>query len=119
MCKMKTIFEQIGEKIASWLDSQGETQSFFAERMGVSKQVMSKIVNGKKAINIDEITKIAGIIGVTVDELLKPKDIPQVIQEPILFMIGKLEKENTKEGLQFLNHVMNEMIELEEILHSK
>ncbi|WP_185602145.1 helix-turn-helix domain-containing protein [Paenibacillus sp. 598K] len=116
---MKTIFEQIGEKIAGWLESQGETQSFFAERMGISKQVMSKIVNGKKAINIDEIAKIANIIGVTVDELLRPKETPQVIQEPILFMMGKLENENTKEGLQFLNHVMNEMIELEEILHSK
>lgn len=116
---MKTIFEQIGEKIANWLDSQNETQSFFAERMGVSKQVMSKIVNGKKAINIDEITKIASIIGVTVDELLKPKDAPPVIKEPILFMIGKLDNENTKEELQFLNHVMNEMIDLEEILQSK
>lgn len=116
---MKTIFEQIGEKISTWLESQGKTQSLIAERMGVSKQVMSKIVNGKKAINIEEITKIAGIIGVTVDELLQLKDAPQVIQEPILFMIGKLEKEHTKEGLQFLNHVMNEMIELEEILHSK
>lgn len=111
---MKTIFEKIGEKIASWLESQGETQSFFAERMGISKQVMSKIVNGKKAINIDEIAKIASIIGVTVDEILRPKETPQVIQEPILFMIGKLENENTKEGLQFLNHVMNEMIELED-----
>jgi len=116
---MKTIFEQIGEKIADWLDSQGQTQSFFTERMGVSKQVMSKIVNGKKAINFDEITKIASIIGVTVDELLKSGSTPQVIQEPVLFMIGNLDKESTKEGLQFLNHVMNEMIELEELLHSK
>lgn len=42
-----------------------------------------------------------------------------MIQEPILFMVGKIDNENTKEGLQFLNHVMNEMIELEELLHSK
>lgn len=71
---MKTIFEQIGEKIAYWLKSQDETQSFFAERMGISKQVMSKIINGKKAINIDEIARIATIMGVTVDELLSFKE---------------------------------------------
>lgn len=116
---MKTIFEQIGEKIAVWLTSQDQTQNFFAERMGVSKQVMSKIINGKKAINIEEITKISGIMGVTVDELLKFQTTSQVIQEPVLFMIGELDKESTKEGLRFLNHVMNEIIELEEILQLK
>jgi transcriptional regulator with XRE-family HTH domain len=117
---MKTIFEQIGEKIANWLNTQKETQVFFAERMGVSKQVMNKIVNGKKAINIEEIGKIADIMGLKVDELLKTKDVTTgMISEPIMFMIGKINNENTKEQLQFLNHVMNEMIELEELLHSK
>ena len=116
---MKTIYEQIGEKIAGYLESRGENQSFFVERMGISKQVMDKIVSGKKAINIDEIAKIASCMEVTVDELLRIKESPQVIQEPVLFMVEKLENENTKEGIRFLNHVMNEMIELEELLHIK
>ncbi|MFF1291641.1 helix-turn-helix domain-containing protein [Bacillus thuringiensis] len=115
---MKTIFEQIGEKITNWLTTQGKSQTFFAERMGVSKQVFSKIINGKKAINVEEISKIAGIMSVSVDSLLKIDEPTPIIQEPIMFMIGKLENENTKEKLQFLNHVMDEMIELEELLNS-
>ncbi|TDQ36385.1 helix-turn-helix domain-containing protein [Aureibacillus halotolerans] len=116
---MKTIFEQIGEKILTWLELHNETQTFIAKRMGVSKQVMSKIVNGKKAITLEEITKIADIIDVSVDELLRPKNDLKVIEEPVLFMIGTLENENTKEGMQFLNHVMNEMMGLEKVLGKK
>ncbi|WP_449354879.1 hypothetical protein ACUL41_00930 [Virgibacillus natechei] len=37
---MSTIFEQIGERIATWLTDHHETQAFFAERMDISKQVM-------------------------------------------------------------------------------
>lgn len=115
---MKTIFEQIGNKIVEWLKSQEQSQNFFADRMGISKQVASKIINGKKAINVDEIRKIAAIMNVSVDTLLQMDEPTPIIQEPIMFMIGKLENENTKEKLQFLNHVMDEMIELEEILNS-
>ncbi|MGE7869296.1 helix-turn-helix domain-containing protein [Bacillus paramycoides] len=115
---MKTIFEQIGDRITDWLKSQGQSQTFFADRMGISKQVASKIINGKKAINVEEISKIAGIMNVSVDGLLKIDEPTPIIQEPIMFMIGKLDNENTKEKLQFLNHVMDEMIELEDLRNS-
>lgn len=113
---MKTIFEQIGEKINLWLKEQEQSQLFFAERMGISKQVMSKIVKGKKAINIEEIRKISDIMGITVDDLLESTQPLPIIQDPIMYMIGNSNNENTKEKLQFLNHVMNEMIELEDSL---
>ncbi|WP_337051074.1 helix-turn-helix transcriptional regulator [Priestia megaterium] len=116
---MKTIFEQIGDKISVWLHDQGQTQTFFANRMGISKQVANKIINGKKAINVNEIQKIAGIMNISVDNLLKIEEPTPIIQDPIMFMIGKLDNENTKEKLQFLNYVMDEMIELEEIIKSE
>jgi transcriptional regulator with XRE-family HTH domain len=115
---MKTIFEQIGEKINQWLVDRGQTQSFFADRMGISKQVMSKIVNGKKAVNVEEVRKIAAIMGISVDELLGSSQEPPILNDPVMFMVGKTDNENTKEKLQFLNHVMNEMIELEDLLRS-
>ena len=113
---MTTLFEQIGERINQWLVDNGQTQSFFAERMGISKQVMSKIIKGKKATNIEEIKKISDIMGISIDELLTSHEEPPILQDPVLYLMGETDNENTKEKLQFLNHVMNEMIELEDLL---
>jgi transcriptional regulator with XRE-family HTH domain len=46
---MKTIFEEIGEKITRFIEKNQMTQQDFADRIGAFKQVMSKIVNGQKA----------------------------------------------------------------------
>ncbi|WP_186579787.1 helix-turn-helix domain-containing protein [Aquibacillus kalidii] len=113
---MKTAFENIGNKINLWLKEQNLPQHFFAQRMGISPQVMSKIINGKKAINVNELSKIASIMSISVDELLIPDKESPIIQDPIMFMIGNLKNENTKEKLQFLNHVMDEMIDLEDLV---
>lgn len=68
---MKTIFEEIGEKINRFIQDNKMTQQEFANLIGVSKQVMSKIINGQKATNIEEIQKIADVMNITVDELIK------------------------------------------------
>ena len=113
---MANIFEQIGGKIGEWLDTQGYTQKYLSDRLNVSPQVMSKIINGKKSINIIEIRQIADIMGISVDELIGNPASSQSIQDPIMFMIGNLTNEKTKEKLRFLDHVMDEMIELEKLL---
>jgi hypothetical protein len=52
---------------------------------------------------------------VSAEDLMKCEDY-QGQKEPVLVMMGKVGKANTKDDLQFLNHVMDEMIVLEEIL---
>lgn len=47
------------------------SQQEFADRIGVLKQVMSKIVKGEKATNIQEIEKIANVMNISVDELIQ------------------------------------------------
>ena len=47
-----SIFKQVGNNIQNILTAQGKTQQFLAEKLGVSKQVMNKIVSGTKAINV-------------------------------------------------------------------
>lgn len=115
---MMSIFEQIGEKISKWLEEQNYTQSDLAERLGISKQVMSKIINGKKAINLIEIKQIAEIMGMTIDELVGSSAKTNSIEDPIMFMIGKIDNDKTKEQLKFLDHVMDEMIQLEKLLEA-
>lgn len=45
------------------------SQSELADKIGVSKQVMSKIVKGQKSINVFEIKKISKILNVSMDRL--------------------------------------------------
>ncbi|MEQ6389299.1 helix-turn-helix transcriptional regulator [Bacillaceae bacterium S4-13-58] len=110
---MTTIFERIGEKISTWINDRGYTQKYLSDKLNVSPQVMSKIINGKKSINIIEIRQIADIMGISVDELIGDTSRSRTIEDPIMFMIGNLNNEKSKEKLRFLDHVMDEMIELE------
>ena len=107
-----TIFEQVGSNIQKVLAEQGKTQQFLAEQLGVSKQVMSKIVSGAKAINVAEISKIACALNVSTDYLLSV----QTSQEPIhnFSFMGKVKNEETKKKIEFLKTVIDEILMLEE-----
>ena len=57
-------FAQVGENIQHLLDERRMTQQNLAEALGISKQVVNKIIKGNKAINVKEIAEIAQILGV-------------------------------------------------------
>lgn len=107
-----TIFEQVGKNILHVLVAQGKTQQFLAEQLGISKQVMNKIINGSKAINVAEISKIAEALHVSTDELLAV----QTVQEPVhnFSFMGKVKNEETKKKIEFLKMVIDEILMLEE-----
>ncbi len=112
---MANLFTEIGTKIAEFLESEGITQTDMADRIGVSKQVMGKIIHGKKAINLTEIGKIADVMNVSIDSLIRQQKNIE-LGDPIFLMMGSVKKANTEDDLRFLNHVMDEMIALEELL---
>lgn len=114
---MKDLFEQIGDKIQLYLEENKMSQTELAEKFGVSKQVMSKIVHGKKAINVIEVSKLASIMNVSFDYLMKYEE-HQIIN-PVLVMMGSVSKPNTKDDLRFLDHVMDEMVELTNLLQNQ
>lgn len=76
---------------------------------------MSKIVKGQKATNIEEIKKIADVMNISVDELVHHESETNVIEDPILFMMNQTENAKIRHHLQYLDYVMDEMIELEEL----
>lgn len=63
-------FAQVGANIQKQINIKGFTQQNLADALGISKQVMNKIIKGNKAINVNELAKIASVIGTTTDELL-------------------------------------------------
>ena len=106
------VFRQVGNNIQKALSAQGKTQQFLADSLGISKQVMSKIVAGTKAINVAEIGKIASVLNVTSDSLLAI----EASQEPVhsFAFMEKIANEETKRKIESLKAVIDEILMLEE-----
>jgi len=112
---MANLFAEIGAKIESFLDTNNMTQTELAEKIGISKQVMGKIIHGKKAISLPEISKIANVMGTTIDDLMR-QNLVEDSAEPVFLMMGREGNPDTKDKLRFINHVMDEMLALDQIL---
>jgi transcriptional regulator with XRE-family HTH domain len=63
-------FAQVGKNISVAIKRQGKTQQDIANALGISKQVMNKIIKGNKAINVTELSQIASVLGCTTESLL-------------------------------------------------
>jgi len=107
-----TIFKQVGNNIQSILSKQNKSQQFLADSLGISKQAMSKIVAGSKAINVSELSKIASVLSVTADSLLENKT-EQIPVCHFAFM-ERVENEETKKKINFLTTVINEILWIED-----
>ena len=106
-------FEKVGLNILDILVDKDINQRELADAIGVSKQVMTKIIKGQKAINAFEITKIGTALSVSIEDLIRDRDVPMDFQ-PVLMFMGEIKKQETKEKLLFLNDVINDLISLEE-----
>ncbi|WP_294351033.1 helix-turn-helix transcriptional regulator [uncultured Clostridium sp.] len=107
-------FEKVGMNISDILKEKGWTNTELATRIGVSKQVMGKILKGQKAINALEINDISLELGVSVEELIKDRN--ESIQEPVLMFMGNINDDN-KSQFEFLSLVIKEIIDMEDILN--
>ncbi len=108
-------FKQVGENIKKKLDAKGMTQQSLADLLGLSKQVMNKILNGLKAINVNELVQIANALGVSADELLKA-EISSAPSSSVSFM-GKVKNEEHKEKIHLIREAIDDIYFLEELLN--
>lgn len=69
-----------------------------ANAIGVSKQIMSKMLNGSRLISIAELHKIADYFHITMDDLLKAPAESSEVDVMRAFM-GKVGSEAAKEAL--------------------
>lgn len=106
-------FKEVGYNIQQLLKERSMTQQALADVMGISKQVMSKIVSGAKAINVAEISRIASALGTTVDRLLVP--VSRTTEVEAFSFMGKIKNDRTREKITVLNEVIREILLLEEI----
>ena len=107
-------FAQVGENIQKELDRKSMTQQSLADALAISKQVMSKIIKGAKAINVNELSKIASVLGTT---SLLTMNTESEIAESMAFM-GTIQNEDTRNKVEMLRSAIDEILLLEELAHA-
>ena len=110
-------FSQVGDNIQKELDRRGMTQQSLADMLGISKQVMHKIVKGSKAINVNELSRIAETLGVTTDELLTVETAPDT--ESQLWYMGSVTDQETLDKVNLIRQAIDEIHMLEEALNEE
>ena len=106
-----TDFAQVGANIQKQLNIKGLTQQSLADALGISKQVMNKIIKGNKAINVSELAMIASVVGTTTDDLLKVQGESDSTDN--LNFMGVVTEEET-----LIRNAIDEIHFLEELLHA-
>lgn len=109
-------FSQVGANIQKQLNLKGVTQQRLADLLGISKQVMNKIIKGSKAINVYELSQIASILGTTTDELLTVEN-ESVTVDNLSFM-GSVTCEETLERINLIRQAIDEIHLLEDLLNA-
>ena len=88
--------EIISNNIMNIMKQNGKKQIDLAEYLGVSKQVVSKMLTGGRMINAIELQKISEFLGTAMENLVKR---PEVLKETnaIKAFMGKVETQEAKD----------------------
>lgn len=107
---MRDINIIVGQKIQSRLDDLGMSQVELAEELETSRQVVNKIIHGRKNITLKEIKKIANILDFSVKKLLDDDNSDVNIEDPIIAFMGEVNSKKAKEGLSKAKKAMDLII---------
>ena len=91
------------------------TQQSLAKVLGISKQVMTKIMKGNKAINVNELARIADILDTSADALLTVGAEP--VTSDCLSFMGEVHDEPTRKRIDIIRSAIDEISMLEELLN--
>ncbi|MDO5115189.1 MAG: helix-turn-helix transcriptional regulator [Synergistaceae bacterium] len=112
-----TDFAQVGANIQERLQLKGMSQQELANALSISKQVMNKIIKGYKAINVNELARIASILGVTTDSLLLMSDDVNSANDRDLSFMGKISDIETRQKVDLIRSAIDEIHLLEELVN--
>lgn len=108
MINMNTI---IGKNVILLLKQKDKKQNDLATALGVSKQTMSKMLSGNRAINAVELVRIADFFSVKMEELTRiPAQETIVNANVVRAFMGSLESENAKQALEIADELADMII---------
>jgi len=105
--------EYIGLNILEHLKKQNKTQVDLANGINASKQVVNKIIKGKKAIKTGELLTISEYLGVTLDDLVKKSDFNPGCNHVAFNLYGDIKNRKTAD---FILDLVNNLSDMEEEL---
>lgn len=105
--------KEIGSNILFYLKEQNKTQVDLANGLGASKQVVNKIIKGRKAIKTEELIAIASFLDVPLEELINGENAVEEIELEAVHLYGKIEDYKTADFI--LSLVSNLSIMEEEL----
>ncbi len=105
--------EYIGSNILEFLRKQNKTQVDLANGINSSKQVVNKIIKGKKAIKTSELLTISEYLDVTLDDLVKKSDLNPGYNCDAFNLYGDIKNKKTA---NFILDLVNNISDMEEEL---
>lgn len=102
---MLTTSEVIGYNLEVILSEKRIRQAELAERIGVPRQTINKIVHGRKRVSASELKDLANALGVSMDDFfVEPKESPvDLIQS----LIEKVTSREARLGLMHAKKIMD------------
>ena len=94
----------VAGNVIELLKKAGKKQTDLAEAMGVSRQTMSKMLNGGRSIGAADLKVMAEYFGVTMERLVQFPENP-VEKDVVHAFMGRVETEDAREALQFADEV--------------
>ena len=105
--------DYIGDNIRYFLEEQGKTQVELADALNTSRQVVYKIINGKKALRADEFVRIAGFLGIKLETLVKEREISKTEDTLSLQLMGEIKD---KETVEYVIELVENLVLMDEEL---
>ena len=107
---MSTFNSIVGKRIQECLDEIGWSQSRLAEELGVSRQIVNKIIHGRKNVTLEEIKIIADILEISLEELVQKKNEDETEEDPMIAFMGEVDTQEAKDGLNKAKEIMDLII---------
>ncbi len=102
---MANMNEIIVNNILTAMSNRSMKQVDLAAKINVSKQVMSKMLNGDRMINAVELAAIAKAVNTSVDELVKMPDSLSGEVNVIRAFMGEVDTPEAKRGLEIADEI--------------
>ena len=107
---MSSLNSIVGKRIQECLDEIGWSQSRLAEELGVSRQIVNKIIHGRKNVTLEEIKIIADILEISLEDLVQKKNEDETEEDPMIAFMGEVDSEEAKDGLNKAKEIMDLII---------
>lgn len=98
--------EIISNNIMNIMKQNGKKQIDLADYLGVSKQVISKMLTGGRMINAIELQKISEFLCTSMENLVKPP-AAAVETNAVKAFMGKVESQEARDGLGIADEIAN------------